>query len=146
LIAHSTVHFDRELKLHLYRDRYGFQPGSDQLNEWANQCLMGEHGHYRNVIKSLYPYFLSTETEPFEMVAGLSPDMVVDILAMEGSEMASGTLKFDDRKVGQMLSATLKQALTNGDGLTRYERQIPKATLMKSQYYRGQVLSDQLGL
>jgi hypothetical protein len=150
LIKVASVNFYEPLMLHTYHANYNFRPDTEYLNNLDEQGICESVGAHRFLTSSLYTYYLTTDTEPMDIKVALKPSVIMDILALEGSESSTGKLTYDPRKIGEMLDGTLKVVIKNeakGDpGLPLYERIIPEAILMKSNFYRGLKVSDQLGL
>lgn len=150
LIKVASVNFYDPQMLHTYHSDYNFRPDTEYLNNLDEQGIYESVGAHRFLTTSLYTYYLTTDTEPMDINVALKPSVIMDILALEGSESSTGKLTYDPRKIGEMLDGTFKVVIKNeakGDpGLPLYERIIPEAILMKSNYYRGLKVSDQLGL
>lgn len=148
-IASASYDFQVPLKLHKYAKDYGFEPDADYLQILEKRCKPSSDKRSETLCVSLYAYLLSATDHEIEMNHVLTPEQLADIFSVDGTETEMGAITFDKRKSGLLIDSVMKEVVKNKGGTARmatYEKQIPKNTLMLSNFYKGLQLSDQLGL
>jgi hypothetical protein len=150
LIKIPTINFREPFTLHTYLRDYNLNPDTEYLNAIEQGVAYKSDNLYKHLISSLYTFMLSQDCEPFDITTPLSPESIMEVLSLEGAMVGGTKIVFDRKKVEHMLDSTLKLAIEDGDqhypGLPPYEKALPREILMKSNYYRGLQLEDQLGL
>lgn len=150
LIKFPTINFRQPFTLHTYLKNYNLNPDTEYLNAIEQGVIYESINLYKYLITSLYSFMLSQDCPPFDITTPLSPASIKEILALDGAMVDGAKIEFDPKKVEYMLDCTLKLAVKNGSrfdpGLPPYENALPRDILMKSNYYRGLQLEDQLGL
>ena len=150
LIKIPTINFRQPFTLHTYLRDYNLNPDTKYLNAIEQGAVYESINLFKYLISSLYTFMLTKDCEPFDITTPLSPASIMEVLALDGAMVDGEKIQFDPKKVEYMLDCTLKLAVKYGDkhypGLPPYEQSLPKEILMKSKYYRGLQLEDQLGL
>ena len=148
-IASASYDFQVPLKLHKYAHDYGFEPDADYLQILEKRCRPSSDNRSATVCTSLYAYLLSAGDHEIEMNHVLTPEQLIDIFSVDGTETEMGTITYDKRKASLLIDVVMKEVVKGKGGtalMATYEKQIPKNILMLSNFYKGLQLSDQLGL
>lgn len=127
--------------------RYGITP-DDEYRKILADAIHVPDGQYRHLATSYYQYELSREDPLVEMRRPMSPATLAEVIDQEGRETPYGTITYAPRQIGNVLDLTFKAALIDHawEQVKKMYSNIPEKILMKSNIYKGNKLSDELGL
>lgn len=148
-MATASYRFTTPLKIHEYVNRYNFEPSIEYLEGLEKMSGPTSHKNFATLNTSLFAYLLSESSKEISYSKALQPELLKEVLALEGAENCHGTIVFNQRKIGRLLDSTfsiLVGAKRSWDRIEADYKTIPKNILMLSNYYRGRQLDDALGI
>lgn len=130
---------------------YGYSPDEAYRTKMSNSSTVSERkGKDKHLPTSFFAYELSNAEPLVKMQRALNPELVKEILELDGCETPYGEIRYDPRKVEHFLDEILKESLHKHKKWETvcdlYGKELSEKTLMKSNFYRGKKISNDLGL
>lgn len=149
-IATGKGDFSREFTLQRYMADYGFEP-NEAYRVAATRTATAKHqdAKMKHQPTSYFAYELGIEDPLVGLVNAPEPELVKNILQMEGVESPYGEIVFNKRKVSQFLDETFKLALSDTkdwDKAIKPYRILGEKALMQSNFYKGRRIENDLGM
>lgn len=127
--------------------RYGITP-DDEYRKILADAIHVPDGQYRHLATSYYQYELSNKAPLVAMRRPMSPAILAEVIDQDGRETPYGKIQYAPKQIGHVLDLTFKAALHDHpwEQVKKMYSNIPENILMKSNIYKGNKLSDELGL
>lgn len=150
LIMAGRGKFTEEFTLQRYMADFGFEPNEQyrsQASQWATARDI-DAGN-KHLATSFFAYELSNDLPLCRIGHTPKPALIRSILELDGTDSPYGQIRLNARKVGQFIDETLKLAikdLGSWDKAVKAYQSIGEKALMKSSFYKGHRLTEDLGM
>lgn len=149
ILTVGWLEFQEPFMLQRNMARYDFTPDDAYRRRLANGVHMPD-GKYRHLATSYYQYELCRDEPLLLPKLAVPPSVLLEVIEQDGAQTPYGAISYLPGKIGELIDVTLKAALTmNGKDWDSTQKEysiIPEKFLMKSKFFKGQKLTDDLGL
>lgn len=127
--------------------RYGFTPDDGYRKTLADGVHMPD-GKYRHLATSYYQYELSRDEPLMLPRLPIPPEILLEVIEQNGAQTPYGEISYLPGKIGELIDVTLKAAMKSEDWdkVQKDYSIIPEKYLMKSKVFKGQKITEDLGL
>lgn len=141
------LEFKEPFMLQRNMTRYGFKP-DDAYRQTLADALHMPDGKYRHLATSYYLHELCNDEPLLTPRVGMSPMTLLEVLYQDGAQTPYGTVSYLPGKIGEVIDVTLKAAMKSKDWdkVQKDYSILPEKFLMKSNFFKGRKITEELGL